>query len=235
MAAELVALVKHDCPVCDRLLPALDAAGVRVVSQSSPDETAAQAARLGLARVPEVDADLTLSERLDPEAVPALVLLEDGGREADRVEGLQRARILELAERAGAALDLDGLPEWLPGCASRTRDPDVAAHLAARAARRDGRLRAREIGIGELEDVHEALLARGVSDGLPVVPPTPERVVRMLEGTSRDPQDLVAMVPPYDGEATVEKVAINAVMAGRGPADLPPLLAATHAPGHAQV
>src|SRR5205823_12273010 len=100
---------------------------------------------------------------------------------------------------------------------------------AARAARRYGRLRAREIDIGELEDIHEALLARGVSDGLPVVPPTPERVVRMLEGTSRDPQDLVGVLPPYDGEATVEKVAINAVMAGCAPEHLPVVLAAVEA------
>jgi hypothetical protein len=229
MATELVALVKHDCPVCDRLLPALDAAGVRVVSQSSRDETAAQADRLGLAHVPELDDGLALSARLDLDAVPALVLFEDGEREADRVEGLQRARIAEIAQRAGTALDLDGLPEWLPGCASRTRDPEVAAALAARAARRDGRLRAREIDIGELEDIHEALLARGVSDGLPVVPPTPERVVHMLEGTSRDSQDLVAVLPPYDGEATVEKVAINAVMAGCAPEHLPVVLAAVRA------
>src|SRR4051794_37863367 len=211
MAAELVALVKHDCPVCDQVLPALDAAGVRVLSQSGPEDTAAQAERLGLHRIPELDDDLTLSERLDPEAVPTVVLL-DGEREEGRVEGLHRARLLELATRAGAALDLDGLPEMRPGCASRTRDPDVAAHFAARRARRDGRLRAREIEIGELEDVHEALHARGVTDGLPVVPPTPERVMRMLGGTSRDPQELVATLPPYDGAATVEKVAINAVM-----------------------
>src|SRR5438093_82383 len=184
---ELVALVKHDCPVCDQVLPALDAAGVRVVSQSDPAQTAAQARRLGLSRVPEVDADLALSERLDPEAVPAVVLL-DGEREEARVEGLDRDGLAQLAARAGMPLDLDGLPERRPGCASRTRDPEVAARLAARAARRDGRLRAREIAIGELEDVHEALLARGVTDGLPVVPPTPERVVGMLEGTSRHPQ-----------------------------------------------
>ena len=228
MASELVALVKHDCPVCDQVLPALDAAGVRVVSQSDPAQTAAQAARLGLRRVPEVDADLALSERLDPEAVPTVVLL-DGEREEGRVEGLDRARIAELAARAGAHLDLDGLPERRPGCASRTRDPEVAARLAARAARREGRLRAREIEIGELEDVHEALLARGVTDGLPVVPPTPERVVGMLEGTSRHPQDLVGVLPPYDGEATVEKVAINAVMAGCAPEHLPVVLAAVEA------
>src|SRR4051794_1462390 len=176
MTAELVALVKHDCPVCDQVLPALDAAGVRVLSQSGPEDTAEQARRLGLRAVPELDDELALSERLDPETVPAVVLL-DGEREEGRVEGLDRARLIELAARAGAALDLDGLPETRPGCASRTRDPEVAAQLAARRARRDGRLRAREIVVGELEDVHEALFARGVTDGLPVVPPTPERVV----------------------------------------------------------
>src|SRR5215210_2064771 len=79
MAAELVALVKHDCPVCDQVLPALDAAGVRLVSQSGAQDTAAQAQRLGLTRVPELDDGLALSERLDPEAVPAVVLLAGGG------------------------------------------------------------------------------------------------------------------------------------------------------------
>jgi hypothetical protein len=230
---ELVALVKHDCPVCDQVLPALDAAGVRVLSQSSAEETAAQAARLELTRVPELDLDLSFSERLDPDAVPALVLL-DGTREQGRVEGLQKRLLEELAARGGAALDLDGLPEHRPGCAARNRDPDVAARLAARRARREGRLTSREIEIGELEDVHEALHARGVTDGLPVVPPTPERVMGMLEGTSRDPQDLVATLPPYDGKATVEKVAINAVMAGCAPEHLPVVLAAVAAAAQPQ-
>ena len=100
---------------------------------------------------------------------------------------LQRERLAELAERAGVQLDLDGLPEQRPGCASLTRDPQVAASLAARAARRDGRIRSRSIEIGGLEDPFEALFDRGLTDGLPVVPPTPERVVAMLEHTSRDP------------------------------------------------
>jgi hypothetical protein len=51
----------------------------------------------------------------------------------------------------------------------------------------------------------------------------------MLDATSRDAQDLVGVVPPYDGEATVEKVAINAVMAGCPPAVLPIVLAAVQA------
>jgi hypothetical protein len=219
--------------VCDQLLPVLDrarAAGapIRILSQSAAEETAAQAERLRLEALPELDTELELSARFDPDAVPAIVLL-DGGRELGRVEGLDRARLTELAERAAVILTLDGLPERRPGCASATRDPDVAARLAARAARKAGRLRARELRIGELEDPLEAMFDRGFSDGLPVIPPTPERVVAMLGATSREPQDLVGLVAPYDGEATVEKVAINAVMAGCPPEAFPIALAAVEA------
>jgi hypothetical protein len=228
MSAELLALVKHDCPVCDQLLPALDAAGVRVLSQSSAAETAAQATRLGLHSVPELDEDLAVSARFDPDAVPLLLLL-DGGEERDRVEGLQRERLAQLAAAAGVELRLDGLPEHRPGCASRTRDPEVAARLAARRARAEGRIRSRALGIGALEDPFEALHERGLTDGLPVVPPTAERVVALLEHTSRDPQDVAGVVPPYGGEATVEKVAINAVMAGCAGPELPIVLAAVEA------
>jgi hypothetical protein len=233
VASEIVALVKHDCPVCDQLLPVLDAAlengaAVRVLSQSSAEETAGQAARLGLSTVPALDEDLLLSVRFDPDAVPVLVLLDEDV-ELGRVEGIQRGRLAELAEQAGVVLDLDGLPEFRPGCASVTRDPATAASLAARAARRDGRIRSRAIEVGGLEDPFEALFERGLTDGLPVVPPTPERVVAMLEHTRRDPQDVVGVVPPYDGEATVEKVAVNAVMAGCPPAALPVVLAAVEA------
>ncbi|HEY8058797.1 MAG TPA: thioredoxin, partial [Acidimicrobiales bacterium] len=55
------------------------------------------------------------------------------------------------------------------------------------------------------------------------------RVLRMLEGTSRDPDELVALVPPDLVECTVEKVAVNAVMAGCRPEYLPVVLAAVEA------
>ncbi len=230
---ELVALVKHDCPVCDQVLPVLDAAradggAIRIVSQSSAEDTATQAQRLGLTSVPEVDGDFELSVRFDPDAVPAVVLL-DGGSEQARTEGLDRQRLTDLAAEAGITLELDGLPERRPGCASITRDPVVASRLAAQKARKEGRLKARELEIGGLEDPIEALFDRGYSDGLPLVPPTPTRVVEMLDATSRNPQDLVANVPPYDGAATVEKVAINAVMAGCPPEVFPIVLTAVEA------
>ncbi len=233
MALELLVLVKHDCETCATLAPALDAAAaggapVRMLSQSDGEQTAAWARRLGLGTVPELDEELETSGRFDPEAVPAVLLL-DGGAERDRVEGLQRDRLDELFAAAGATLPHDGLPEFRPGCASRTRDPDVAARLAAARARAEGRIRSRELRLGALEDPLEALHDRGLTDGLPVVPPTPERVVAMLAHTARDPRELVGVVPPYGGEATVEKVAVNAVMAGCAGPELPIVLAAVQA------
>ena len=70
---------------------------------------------------------------------------------------------------------------------------------------------------------------QGLTDGLPVVPPTEERVLRMLEGTTRPATDLVASIPPNLVPATVEKIAINAVMAGCRPEYLPVVIAAVEA------
>ncbi len=70
---------------------------------------------------------------------------------------------------------------------------------------------------------------KGVTDGLPVVPPTRERVERMLTGTPRERSEMVGEVAPNYGRATVEKVAVNAVMAGCRPDYLPVVLAAVEA------
>ena len=75
----------------------------------------------------------------------------------------------------------------------------------------------------------EAMFDRGWSDGLPVVPPTEARVNRMLAGTSREPDDIVAVIPPNLAECSVEKVAINAVMAGCLPEYLPVVIACLEA------
>ena len=78
----------------------------------------------------------------------------------------------------------------------------------------------------DVEVVSELFHERGYTDGLPVVPPTRERVERMLGGTVRDPQESLGDVPPVNGGATVEKVAVNAVMAGCRPEYLPVVLTA---------
>ena len=77
-----------------------------------------------------------------------------------------------------------------------------------------------------LDSVNRFLAERDWSDGIPVVPPTPELVERMLAGTNRAPQDVLMVMEPGFGVATVEKIAINAVMAGCRPEQFPILLAA---------
>jgi hypothetical protein len=81
----------------------------------------------------------------------------------------------------------------------------------------------------DLEQINREYYMRGWTDGLPIIPPTEERVQRMLTGTSRPPQDVLGRMPPRWGDATVEKVAINAVMAGCLPAYMPVLCTAIEA------
>jgi len=78
-------------------------------------------------------------------------------------------------------------------------------------------------------DAQRIFVERGWSDGLPVVPPTPEAVRAICAGTRRAPEEVVALLSPGLGKATVEKIAINAVMAGCEPAHLPLVIAATEA------
>jgi len=69
-------------------------------------------------------------------------------------------------------------------------------------------------------------LERGWGDGFPLVPPTRGKVEWLLTGTRRRPNETVAVLEPGFGVATVEKIAINAVMAGCRPEHLPILLTA---------
>jgi len=77
-----------------------------------------------------------------------------------------------------------------------------------------------------LENMEKYFLQHGWSDGLPMIPPTEEAVKRMLEGTELPSEHLVDVFPPGQGKATVEKIAINAVMAGCLPQYMPVILAA---------
>ena len=70
---------------------------------------------------------------------------------------------------------------------------------------------------------------KGWTDGLPIIPPTEERVEQMLAAVNRNPQEVIGVVPPRWAPATVEKIAINAVMAGCLPQYMPVLIAASEA------
>ena len=216
----LVAVVKEDCPTCRLVVPALRRmreAGVplTVVTQDQP------AFPEGIA--PIDDRELAISWRLGVEAVPTLYRFEHGVVRSRSV-GWNRAEWRDVSGIGDLGADL---PELRPGCGSRTTEPGMEERLRLRF--QPSALRSRRIELGADEDAVEACYSRGWTDGLPVVPPTPERVLRMLGGTRRDKDEVVAIVPPDLVECTVEKVAINAVMAGCLPEYLPVVLAAVAA------
>ena len=82
---------------------------------------------------------------------------------------------------------------------------------------------------GTIEEINDFFYRNAWTDGLPVIPPTEERVQKMLSGTSLKPDQLIALVPPRMGAATVQVIAVNAVMAGAKPEHLPVLIAAVKA------
>ena len=86
----------------------------------------------------------------------------------------------------------------------------------------------REIDVDEAQ-VYDEFVRRGWCDGLPVVPPTPERVREMVAAGGMDPARSFGAMPPLWRECTVEKVAVNAVMAGCLPEYFPVVLAGVQA------
>jgi hypothetical protein len=90
-----------------------------------------------------------------------------------------------------------------------------------------------ESAIGELtideEDVYAEFVRRRWCDGLPIVPPTPARVDAMLAGAAAAGEESLGLLPPLWREATMEKLAINAVMAGCEPSYFPVVVTAVEA------
>jgi hypothetical protein len=82
---------------------------------------------------------------------------------------------------------------------------------------------------GGLEEVNRFFYMRGWTDGLPIIPPTEEAVAEILKGTDLPPEHLVEKLEPRLGKATVEKIAVNAVMAGCLPTCMPLLIAGVRA------
>jgi thiol-disulfide isomerase/thioredoxin len=237
----LLCFVKEDCPTCDMSMPLIEAASqalkgefdVLMIGQEAAGN-ALLVERHGLTAAMLDDSELKVSFAYDVEIVPTIVLADARGAEVRRFEGFEKSdwqRVLsQAAHLAGVPqpqIDWSAYPQLRPGCGSKSVEPGVADRLAAEAS--GSRLRARQIDLGADEDPFEFMFERGLTDGLPVIPPTPERVIRMLAATRRDPQEVIATVPPNLAPLTVEKAAANAVMAGCRPEYLPVVLAALEA------
>lgn len=210
----LVVFVKRECECCRMVAPLLAGLPVTVITQDDPAFPDTSAVH---------DDDLSLSWHHDIETVPTLIRVHEG-HEVERTVGWLRSDWQRITGDDSLGGDL---PVMRPGCGSLSVDPDRVDAL--RAAFAGGTLTSRRIELAELDDEMELMFERGFTDGLPVVPPTEARVLRMLQGTTRAPDEIVAIVPPDLVEITVEKVAINAVMAGCLPEYLPWVIAALEA------
>jgi peroxiredoxin len=203
----VVLLFTHaDCPtstlVLRRLADVDEATRIVCIAEEQADAAARLAHRTRirfpvLAESPPFD----VSRAYGVETVPTAVRVDASATVTARVVGWDRVAYEQLL-----GLQLDGEePSRKPGCGARwTYEPASG-------------------GLDELEDMIE----RGWSDGLPVLPPTPERVVAMLGGA--DAGRSLGHVPPAHGEATLERVAACAVLAGCRPAYFPVVVAAVEA------
>jgi hypothetical protein len=228
-APALIVFVAEECPTSAMTLrrlaaPAqvLAAAGVSVAAVfEDPLEVAARSARRSGFRgiVLSEPAPYEVSSAYGLQSVPTTVLIRSDGSVAQRVVGWDRDRLDALlttaTPTAGATAPrvTDEHPHRKPGCAAKsTYDPQTLALLDSGGGAHD-----------ELEEMFD----REWSDGLPVIPPTRARVDAMLGG--HDPTGSLGEVPPAMGEATLERVASCAVLAGCRPEYFPVVVAATQA------
>jgi hypothetical protein len=215
----VVIIVKEECETCRTIAPVLQqldaATELTVYTQDNASFPSAPAA--------VHDADLAVSWHHDIETVPTVIVIRNG-IEVERTVGWMRSEWERLTGVDGLG---EGLPVMRPGCGSMSVDPDLVDVLRVRFGASN--LAARRIEVADAEDVMEMMFNRGWTDGLPVVPPTEQRVMAMLAGTRRTGSETVATVPPDLVDISVEKVAIASVMAGCKPEYLPWVLTAVEA------
>jgi hypothetical protein len=128
------------------------------------------------------------------------------------IETMDKSRYAEGIEQAIATLIAPlTAPERATGTIAPAPHPEIAA-------------------TGNLEQIQRVFHEKGFTDGLPIVPPTREAVAAMLKGTSHSPDEVVAEAFVPEGlRVSVRQVAINAVMAGCLPEQMPVLLATIEA------
>jgi len=213
----LLLFVSEECPTCvltlRRLAPVvaeLSDAGVRVaaVFEDALEVAARVARRTGFDGVVLAEpAPYEVSRAYSLASLPTAVLVDRSGAEVGRVVGWDAAGLRTLL----SVPVTDEPPVRKPGCAAKnTYDPEELRLLDSG-------------GFDELEEMFE----RGWTDGLPVVPPTIERVDAMLGG--RDRSVLLGEMAPSVARVTLERVAACAVLAGCRPDYFPVVVAAVEA------
>jgi peroxiredoxin len=232
----LLIFFETDCPTCHLTMPYLnrlaqnfDKAEAQIFGISQDDEKATREIieQLAIEFPVALDKDLQVTKAYDPLAVPTLFLLNGEGEiiktqiafdkdDLNQITALMceavGREVFTLAEK------FDGNPETKPGCTSRhleTAGEGAAAQPLNLYSKRAAR--ASRIELADDLDPYDYCRQAGFADALPVVPPTVERVERMLAATKLSPDEVIGRIAPNYGAATVEKIAANAVMAGCAP------------------
>ena len=219
---QFTVVIKKDCPTCEMIetvlaeLIATYPGKVTIYVQDDPSFPESIENKID-------DTSLEFSYRNNIEIVPTLICSSES-KESDRTYGWDKAEWRRLTNLSSLGESLDS---FKPGCGSKTLEPGMEEQLIARFD--DELLSSRNIQLAELEDDAEGCYERGWSDGLPVIPPTRVRVIRMLKGTDRSPGEIIGNIPPDNAPCTIEKVAINAVLAGCKPEYFPIVLASVQA------
>ena len=219
---QFTVVIKKDCPTCEMIEPVLAEltatypGKVTIYVQDDPSFPESIENKID-------DTSLEFSYRNNIEIVPTLICSTES-KESARTYGWDKTEWQRLTNLASLGESLDS---FKPGCGSKTLEPGMEEQLIARFD--DELLSSRNIKLADLEDDVEGCYERGWSDGLPVIPPTRVRVIRMLKGTDRSPGEIIGNIPPDNAPCTIEKVAINAVLAGCKPEYFPIVLASVQA------
>ena len=219
---QFTVVIKKDCPTCEMIetvlaeLIATYPGKVTIYVQDDPSFPESIENKID-------DTSLEFSYRNNIEIVPTLICSTES-KESARTYGWDKTEWQRLTNLASLG---ESLGSFKPGCGSKTLEPGMEEQLIARFD--DKLLSSRNIQLADLEDDAEGCYERGWSDGLPVIPPTRVRVIRMLKGTDRSPGEIIGNIPPDNAPCTIEKVAINAVLAGCKPEYFPIVLASVQA------
>lgn len=130
----------------------------------------------------------------------------------------------------------NSLEELVHGLLSGAPNPAVSPNPVISLRNEEGPTRVPEVKKasrlpvqGSVRDINNCFHERGWTDGLPIIPPSEDLVLEMLEASPRSSEQSLGKMSPLNGTVTVEKVAINAVMAGCKPDYFPVVLAAVKA------
>lgn len=170
------------------------------------------------------DSSLEFSFHNKIEVVPTLIQHPEAGASSDRIFGWDKQQWQDFTgcDNLGAELI-----DFKPGCGSRSVEPGMEDRLELQFG--EQKLSSRHIEPAADEDELELCFERGWTDGLPVIPPTPLRVLRMLRDCGHEADEIIGNIPPDNVPCSIEKVAINAVLAGCKPEYFPVVLASVRA------